>query len=80
VLWEVATGRQVTRWPVDARGMLACGEYTTTPPDGVQPDIPAPPPAAVTAPAPPVPGMSTAADASPGRPMEVKRTRGKLAE
>ena len=31
-LYHVETGEEIERWPVDARGMIGCGEYTLTPP------------------------------------------------
>lgn len=34
VLYEVATGRRVERWPVDGRQMIETGGHTATPPDG----------------------------------------------
>lgn len=80
VLWDVATGQQLTRWPVDAQGMVASGEYTLTPPEGITPEVPAAPPAFAAPPAQLPPGTSTPADASPGRAMEIKRTRGKKPE
>lgn len=32
VLYEKSTGKQVERWPVDARELLRSGDYTTDPP------------------------------------------------
>lgn len=32
-LYSVSTGELKSAWPVDARGMLASGEFTATPPD-----------------------------------------------
>lgn len=37
-LWSVETGESIQRWPVDARGMVECGEYVADPallPEGV---------------------------------------------
>ena len=31
VLFEVSTGTRLTRWPVDAKAMLAAGDFTTDP-------------------------------------------------
>lgn len=31
MVYHVETGKAVERWPVDARGMVACGEYTYDP-------------------------------------------------
>jgi len=36
-LYHATTGRAIERWPVDARAMLACGEYTADPIDGAMP-------------------------------------------
>lgn len=33
-IYEVATGRRIERWPVDARRMIECGEFTAEPPEG----------------------------------------------
>jgi len=33
-IYHAVTGQRIDRWPVDARGMLATGEYTATPPAG----------------------------------------------
>jgi hypothetical protein len=30
-LWSVKTGEEIERWPVDAQGMVASGEYSPTP-------------------------------------------------
>lgn len=32
-IWSVETGEPIERWPVDARGMVECGEYVTDPAD-----------------------------------------------
>lgn len=37
VLYHGQTGQRIERWPVDARGMIECGEYTTTPPEDAEP-------------------------------------------
>ena len=34
VLFNTSTGERIERWPVDARAMVACGEYTTDTPAG----------------------------------------------
>lgn len=36
VLWERASGQRLERWPVDARGMVAQGDYTFEPPAGAE--------------------------------------------
>ena len=33
VLYHAATGQRITRWPVDGRDMIACGEYSGDTPD-----------------------------------------------
>ena len=38
VIYEVATGQQVERWPVDARRMIECGEFSAEPPEGQEAD------------------------------------------
>lgn len=43
-IYHAKTGAAIERWPVDARGMVECGEYTLTPPSGgadAAPDAPA---------------------------------------
>lgn len=32
-IYHAVTGEAVERWPVDARGMVECGEYSLTPPE-----------------------------------------------
>jgi len=78
VLWEVATGQQIVRWPVDAQGMVASGEYRLAPPDGVTPELPPAPPAVAGAP-PTLPPGTTTTIAS-GQPLESKRVVGKKRE
>ena len=47
IIYEVATGKQRTRWPVDAQAMVRCGEFSYTPPESgeavaeVEPPVPA---------------------------------------
>ena len=43
-------GNQFARWPVDAKDMLDCDEFTLTPPDGVEPNVPDAPPSTVQPP------------------------------
>lgn len=80
VLIRASTGERFERWPVDAREMLATGEYTQGQPD------PAPPPAVLGIPqlpkeiAPGVPAVYThARDAAPAVPFQMPtgRTKGK---
>ena len=72
LLWD-EDGRQLTRWPVDAKAMIGCG-FSITPPEGVEPVIPAAPPTTVQAPKPPSsPGASSVA--SPGQPVEIPSGR-----
>ena len=55
IVYEVATGRSVDRWPIDAHAMVKCGEfsYTAPDPDAVEAE-------AETQPEPPVPdGVQT---------------------
>jgi hypothetical protein len=35
-IYHAVTGQQIERWPVDARGMLATGEYVSEPPSKAQ--------------------------------------------
>lgn len=43
VIYHSETGQRIERWPVDARAMVECGEYTATPPDDAPPvDPPTP--------------------------------------
>lgn len=37
-IYHGTTGQRIDRWPVDAKAMIATGEYTGTPPEGVAPD------------------------------------------
>lgn len=41
-LWSVETGESIERWPVDARGMVDCGEYVTDPAELPAEDTPEP--------------------------------------
>lgn len=36
VIYEAETGQRHERWPVDAVGMLKCGEFVASPPEGVK--------------------------------------------
>lgn len=42
-IYHAVTGQQIERWPVDARAMLATGEYVAVPPSGASP-LPPPTP------------------------------------
>lgn len=56
VLYRISTGERFERWPVDAREMMATGDYTTQSPDG--PEAPAEAP--TEAPTDPVPHVTQA--------------------
>ncbi len=72
LLWD-EKGRQVSRWPVDAKAMIGHG-FSVTPPEGVEPTASAGPPTTVQAPKPPTaPGVSTTADA--GQPVAIPTGR-----
>lgn len=80
VVFRVATGEQLERWPVDARHLVTDPAYSLTAPDGVVPKVAAPPPQHVGVPQTPVTKMYEApvdvpADApvkrGPGRPRKV---------
>ena len=67
-LWRVSDGAPHEAWPVDARGMIACGEFTDVRPEGaadpVTPSEAAPVPPAAPLTLPGLPGDNVA-DASP---------------
>lgn len=85
VLFHTKTGKQIERWSVDARAMIATGEYTTEVPAGVVPDIPAAAPRSVQPPPPPPPNPLLAAAAAvpepeapaPEQPFEPAKAAGK---
>lgn len=61
VLFRVSTGERLERWSVDARGMVASGEFTETPPAGAAPEPASVPAQPVLPPPVPVHPLSTAA-------------------
>jgi hypothetical protein len=60
VVFDQATGRQLERWPVDAKLLVESGAYTLDPPEGVDPVLPKAPPRHVGIPTAPVAKMFVA--------------------
>lgn len=54
IVFDAKTGKQLERWPVDAKLLLANGECTAEPPEGVDPVVPVAPPRHVGVPRAPV--------------------------
>jgi hypothetical protein len=72
VLYQCATGKRLERWPVDARAMLASGDYTADPSNGQVPAATvAAAPEALAAPPIPIP---VPAEHSPGVPLVVTKS------
>lgn len=69
VVYERATGHRLERFPVDARDMLASGDYTTDDPSGESGE----PPAVPEAPA-PEPVATQPHEHSPGVPLVVVKS------
>lgn len=69
VVFEVSTGKQLERWPVDAKTLVADGTYSLTAPDGVEPKVDDGPPEHVGVPKTPVSTIPEApVKRGPGRP------------
>jgi hypothetical protein len=72
VLFRTSTGDRFERWPVDARDMLASGDYTLGEPSA----LPAPAPVAAAAPV-TLTGTPTQNPVAPSLPPEVEAVIGK---
>lgn len=59
-VYDRATGAMLLRWPIDVREMVKSGEYTTTPPEPIEPE---PEPEPASEPVADAPALDAAADA-----------------
>ena len=81
LLWD-SEGNQLERWAIDAKGMVNTGDFSLTPPKGVEPKLPAALPKSVQ-PIPKAPehplGIETVVtrseDAPPGEPVKIPTGR-----
>lgn len=67
VVFEVATGKQLERWPVDAKHLVADPAYSYAPPEGVEPQVDPGPPTHVGAPKAVTASVFEAPDAEPAK-------------